>query len=241
MDPSEFRHRERFFRQMGALEWEACRRSPVYWIERYAWTVDEHRKVDNERRLFHGEPFIDPKTLLPGRGLDSGKVDDYLLYVAALWWNVDRLAVPKSRQLRMTHLMVNLHGWLGMAYAGQLIAVQSKKLEDADATLQRLDTSLRVMRRKAPFVPFPEHRYKHARIIFPNGSMLMGVAQGAAVVRQYTFSAIMSDETAFQPEAEDAYVAAMPTVEGGGKYTAISSAHPGFFERLVHDRLEDQR
>ena len=220
------------------VEMERIRRSPVYWVENYAWTVDEHvRDGDNERPLYHGEPFIDPASLLPMRQLD-GSVDDYLLYTAAMWWNEDLLCVPKSRQLRLTHLMVNLHGWLAMMYPGQRIAIQSKKEEDADATLKRLERSFEIMRAKAPLLKWPMPRFKYARCVFPNGSIIMAVQQGAAAVRQYTYSAIFSDEMAFQFEAEDAYTAAIPTIEGGGKYTAVSSAHPGFFEQLCFDKAD---
>lgn len=229
--------RVRNARALIILEMERIRRSPVYWLENYAWTVDEHRRVDNERKLFHGEPYIDPATLQPTRELGDG-VDDYLLYCAALWWNNELTAFPKSRQLRMTHLMMNLHGWLGMMHPGQRIAVQSKKEEDADATLQRWRESYRIMKAKAPALPWPTFRYKYAKGLFTNGSIIMAVQQGAAAVRQYTYSAIFSDEMAFQFEAEDAYTAAIPTIEGGGKYTAISSAHPGFFEKLVFDKTD---
>lgn len=220
------------------LEFERCRRNPVYWLERYAWTVDEHERRENERPLIHGEPWIDPGTLLPMRELDGSK-DDYLRYLAAQWWNTDLLAVPKSRQLRLTHLMVALYGWLCMMYPGQRVAFQSKKEEDADATLQRLDKAQEIMRKKHSALPWPVLRYKYARALWPNGSMVMAVAQGPAVVRQYTFSGIFSDEMAFQMDAEDAYTAAIPTIEGGGRYTAVSSADPGFFERLVFDRVHD--
>lgn len=225
-------------RHASLLEMERIRRSPVYWLENYAWSVDEHiRGSDNERRLYHGAPFIDPGDLMPMREL-KGDIDDYLLYTAALWWNVDLLCVPKSRQLRLTHLMVNLHGWLAMMHPGQRIAIQSKKEEDANATLQRLEKSFEIMRKNAPMLPWPVPRFKYARCTFDNGSIIMAVQQGAAAVRQYTFSAIFSDEMAFQFEAEDAYTAAIPTIEGGGKYTAVSSAHPGFFEKLCFDKAE---
>jgi hypothetical protein len=188
-DPSELRRREREVQLLAAVELEACRRNVCYWLERYAWTIDEHVRDDPERQLLHGERWIDPETLLPCRELDGGE-DDYLLYVASLWWNEDLLAVPKSRQLRLTHLMCNLHGWLAMFFQGQRICFQSKKLEDADENLKRLDKSLAIMRKKNPHIRWPVHVYKHGRILFPNGSLIMAAAQGAAVVRQYTFSAI---------------------------------------------------
>lgn len=231
--------RKRVLRARVHLEMERCRRNPVYWLERYAWSVDEHRRTDNERPLVHGEKWIDPETLQPMRELDGGE-DDYLRYIAACWHNVDLLAVPKSRQLRLTHLMVALHGWLCMFHPGQRVAFQSKKEEDADATLQRLHKAQEIMRKNHPALPWPVMRYKYAKGIWPNSSMVMAVAQGPAVVRQYTFSAIFSDEMAFQMDAEDAYTAAIPTIEGGGKYSAVSSADPGYFEQLVFDKVQDE-
>lgn len=233
-------------------EFDCCKRNPVYFLERYAWTLDEHRRSDNERPLLHGERWLTDFSMLPTRELGKcicdGYVhsydclecgeDDYLRLMAETWWQNDLVAVPKSRQLRVTHLFVNLHGWLGMFHSGQRIAVQSKKEQDADEILRRLDTSLGIMKKRHPLLPWPSHRYKYCRILFPNGSIIMGVAQGANTVRQYTFSAIFSDEMAFQLDAEEAFTAAVPTIEGGGKYAAVSSANPGFFKDLVHDETE---
>lgn len=246
-DGWEYEKRLREFQALTLLEMEACRRNPVYWLEHYAWSQDEHLRINNERPLIHAKPYIDRQTLLPMRELglctheaplechDCG-IDDYLLYIAALWWNEDRLAVPKSRQLRLTHLMVNLHGWLAMMFPGQRIALQSKKFEDANETLKRLDNSFGIMAKMHTNMPWPGHVFKEGRMLFPNGSVIMAVAQGAAVVRQYTFSAIFSDETAFQVEADEAYTAALPTVLGGGKYTMVSSANPGFFQDMCYDK-----
>lgn len=233
-----------------AIRFEQCRRHPTFWLERYAWSLDEHRRSDNERPLIHGEPWLDDQTMMPTRELGKCQCsppkdmcqecgeDDYLRLLATTWWQEELVAVPKSRQLRVTHLFGNLHGWLAMMYPGQRIAIQSKKEEDADEILKRIDNSLRIMREKHPQYPWPQHRYKHTRIIFPNGSILMAVAQGPATVRQYTFSAIFSDEQGFQQDAEAAFTAAVPTIEGGGKYTAVSTANPGFFKNLVHDETE---
>jgi len=46
-----------------------------------------------------------------------------------------------------------------------------------------------------------------------------------------------SDEMAFQPEAEDAYTGALPTIKGGGRFTGVSSANPGFFHFLVENKI----
>lgn len=221
----------------GELQYESCRRSLLYYLENFCWTLDEHERDGAEKPLFHGKRWIDPSTLLPLRELD-GSEDDYLRYTAAVWEQVPLLAIPKSRQLRLSHLMVACHRWLAQFHPGQRIAIQSKQAGDADALLERCKAALDLERKRYPWLPWPDIKRVTERIVFPNGSIMMAIAQGADKVRSYTFSAIMSDEMGFQEEAEAAYTAAIPTIEGGGKYTAISSANPGFFQKIVFDKTD---
>lgn len=220
----------------GLLERESCRRSLLYYLENYVWSYDEHEREDPKRKLFHGDHVIDPRSLQMTRPLD-GREDDYLRYIALVWEQVPLLLVPKSRQLRLSHLMMAAHGWLGQFFSGQRIAVQSKKLEDADALLERRWMAMQVERENYPHVSWPTARRKKGAIIYDHGSILQACAQGSDVLRSYTFSAILSDEMAFQEEAEDAYTASIPTIEGGGKFTGVSTANPSYFEQLVFDRL----
>lgn len=229
--------RARLLEMEGLVELENCRRSLLYYLENYAWTFDEHEKENPVRKLLHGENVIDRRTLQMTRELD-GREDDYLRYLALVWEREPLMAVPKSRQLRLSHLMVHCHGWLAMFYNGQRIAAQSKKEEDADALLERLHMGWMEMKKKAFWIPWPEYKRISGRILFPHASIMMAIAQGADVLRSYTFSAILSDEQGFQPLASDAFAAALPTIEGGkAKFTAVSSAAPGFFQQLCFDKL----
>jgi len=45
---------------------------------------------------------------------------------------------------------------------------------------------------------------------------------------------------AFWSDAEKMYSASIPTLEGGGKLTGVSSPAPGFFKRLVFDTLDSE-
>jgi hypothetical protein len=235
-DPVVADARAREMELTGLIELENCRRSLLYYLENYAFTYDEHNKDETVQKLIHGENATDRETLQLLRELD-GREDDYLRYIALVWESEPLVAVPKSRQLRLSHLMVHCHGWLAMFYPGQRIAMQSKKAEDADALLERLHRGWMEMRKRAFWVPWPEYKRIQGRILFPHGGIIMAIAQGADVLRSYTFSAIMSDEQGFQNLAEESYTAALPTISGGGKFTAISSANPGFFERICFDKL----
>ena len=75
----------------------------------------------------------------------------------------------------------------------------------------------------------------------PVKGIVKGIAQGPDQLRQYTASAILCDEMAFWDKAEQTWGALKPTVQGGGQVTMISSAGPGFFQRLVEGRLTDDR
>lgn len=228
--------RRREMLALGMIEYENCRRSGLYYLENYVWTYDEHEREEPAKPLLHGKPLIDRITLQPMRELD-GSEDDYLRYIALAWLQEKLLLIPKSRQLRLSHLMVNLHGWLCQFYPGQKVAIQSKVFEDADALLERRWQSMKLEREKYPHIPWPEAKRKVGFIHWPNGSLMMAIKQGGDKVRSYTFSAILSDEMAFQEEAEEAYVAAIPTIEGGdAKYTGVSTANPGFFQTLVFDK-----
>lgn len=240
LEPSaeELRAREAELRIHGLIQLENCRRSALFYLENFVWTMDEHETRSPAKPLLHGDNVIDPDTLQMTRELD-GREDDYLRYAALCWEREKLLLVPKSRQLRLSHLMVNLHGWLCQFHPGQRVAVQSKVFEDADALLERRWTSMKLERKLFPHIPWPHATRKVGFITWDNGSVMMAIKQGADKVRSYTFSAIMSDEMAFQDEAEESYTAAVPTIEGGdAKYTGISTAHPSFFEKLVFDRSE---
>src|SRR5690606_979760 len=228
--------RRRELLALGMIEYEDCRRSGLYYLEYYGGTYDEHEREEPSKPLFHGKPLIDRVTLQPTRELD-GSEDDYLRYIALAWLKEKLLLVPKSRQLRLSHLMVNLHGWLCQFYPGQKVAIQSKVFEAADALLERRLQSMKLEREKYPHIPWPDANGTDGYHPWPNGQPMMAIKQGGDKVRSYTFSAIMSDEMAFQEEAEEAYVAAIPTIEGGdAKYTGISTANPGFFQTLVFDK-----
>lgn len=71
-------------------------------------------------------------------------------------------------------------------------------------------------------------------------SKIQGFPQGGNQLRQRGCSGIFEDECAFQEESEDTYVAAEPTIKGGGWMIKVSSRSvedKGFFKRIVFDKL----
>lgn len=66
-------------------------------------------------------------------------------------------------------------------------------------------------------------------------STILGFPQGPDQVRQYHPSGIFQDEAAFQIEAEAAFMALKPAIQGGGRFTAVSSANPSWFMHACRD------
>jgi hypothetical protein len=67
-------------------------------------------------------------------------------------------------------------------------------------------------------------------------STILGFPQGADQIRQYHPSGVFVDEAAFQVEAEAAFAAVKPAIGAGGRYTAVSSANPGWFMQACRDQ-----
>lgn len=159
-----------------------------------------------------------------------------------LWQKYPKIAVPKSRRMMMSWTNIVLYVWDTMFNVGRQQAFVSKKEDDSHELIERarfildnLDTEY------LPKELIPRWTCKFGELSFPElGSRILGFPSGADQLRQFTFSGMLFDEMAFWDNAEDAYASSVPTIEGGGRMTLISSPAPGFFKRLVFDELQDE-
>jgi len=196
------------------------RRDPWSFITSFCYTLDSHDRSD-------------PVKLFPNR--------PYLARLTRLWLDYPLLVVAKSRQMMATWLFVCLYLWEAVHVPGRLIFLQSKREEDATGNPNAAAGLLgrtRFVLEHLPAHVRPEFHATVNKIELPQTrSTLWAVPQGPDVLRQHTASGILSDEMAFQYLAEAAYTAAIPTIENGGRFTAISTANPGFFQKLFQDQL----
>jgi len=165
---------------------------------------------------------------------------NYVAHVTNRWLHEKRLLVPKSRRVLVSWTMVALHCWLARFFPGSTIAFVSRKqgLNDSEGAAE-LVRRVKFIEEHLPadIEPLP-FQYNFARLKYPTiGSEIIGVAQGADQLRQYTLTAIFADEMAYWELAHDTYSASLPTLEGGGRFTGVSSANPGFFKQAVFDAL----
>lgn len=195
------------------LEWLKAMKDPWHFLTTFCYTKDEH-------------DLINPVKLIPPK--------QYLKFLVRVWQAVPLLLVAKSRKMMVSWIFCNLYLWDSISGYGRLNFFQSKKEDWADELVQRAHFTWRFL----PGHPYkPEAQYSYCRLKFPDrDSMIKGVPQGEDPIVSETGSNILSDEMALQILAEKAYVAAKPTIDGGGKYTGVSTARPGtFFKRLVYD------
>lgn len=168
---------------------------------------------------------------------------EYLKLYTRTWEREKKIAVPKSRRLLMSWTNISLFVWDAMFHIGRSHAFVSKKEEDAADLIERakfiydhLDPEWVPKELK----PRMDHTYNKMK--FPEiDSQIRGFPQGADQLRQFTFSGLFFDEAAFWENAEEAYAASLPTIDGQGRIVMVSSPAPGFFARLVHDRIDREK
>jgi hypothetical protein len=165
----------------------------------------------------------------------------YLKLYVRVWQKCRLVGIPKSRRMYMSWVNIALYLWDTMFHVGKHNAFVSKKEDDADDLIKRAKFIFEnIPEDKIPKAFLPKMEYKFCHLVFPElSSKIQGFPQGADQLRAYTFSGILGDEMAFWPEAQKMYATSYPTLEGGGRFTAISSPGPGFFKDLVFDQFDD--
>lgn len=211
---------------------EKYRDDPYAFLTECVWTLDQATSQVRRFPTFH-----DPA---PACDCTPGGCRNYVEHVTRRWLTHKRYLVPKSRRVLVSWTMVALHCWLARFYPGSTVAFVSRKqgLNDSEGAAE-LVRRVKFIEEHLPLElePLP-FQYNFARIKYPTiQSEIIGVAQGADQLRQYTLTAIFADEMAFWELAHDTYSASIPTLEGGGRFTGVSSANPGFFKQAVFDSL----
>jgi hypothetical protein len=221
------------------LRSEQKKSSEHYRDDPYGFLTDCVKTLDQATQRVRRFPNWEDPTpgcaCAPGKGCRS-----YLDHVVNRWLKEKRFLLPKSRRILASWTMVGLHTWLARFFPGTSVAFVSRKqgLNDSEGAAE-LVRRVKFIEEHLPVELEPLRvEYNFARLKYPEiGSEIIGVAQGADQLRQYTLSAIFADEMAFWEEAHDTYSASLPTLEGGGRFTGVSSAHPGFFKQAVFDAL----
>jgi phage FluMu gp28-like protein len=214
---------EEVSRLTAVAEVERAKNDLFYYLENMVWTMDEHdedhptKKLPMEKR--------------------------YLQELAYHFLNEKLLLVEKSRQMMVTWLMVACHLWDAQFHEGRRIFFQSKKEADANHLVDRAKFIYNnyppvyreiIHTNYAARTPMAYLKLEFGKL----NSIIQGTPQGSDVLRQYTASRIFMDEAAFQEKAEETWIAAKPTVVGGGSVVMVSTPNfKNFFYQVRSDSL----
>lgn len=171
----------------------------------------------------------------------------YLRFVMDVWMREKLLAIPKSRRMTISWCCIALALWDIIFHQGREHAFVSKKEDDSQELVARAEFMYHKIPPdkipKALLPPIVGGRMLKSppkfELDFGNKitSYIAGFPVGSDQLRQFTFSSIFIDEAAFMREAESFYAGAKPTIDGGGRMTMVSSRSPGFFKKLVFDKI----
>lgn len=167
---------------------------------------------------------------------------DYMLPIINIWLKEKLVLIEKSRDMLATWLIVTLYTWDTIFHKGRQNIFQS---ENATKTRDLVDRAYILYNNQPEWLKavhpltVAEGGNRAGLIRIPSlQSEIIGFPAGADKIRQYHPSGIFSDEAAFNPNAGESFAAIKPAISGGGRYTCISSANPGWFQRVARDTLD---
>jgi hypothetical protein len=193
---------------------------PLEWLQCHTCTHDSHWREAGARNPYR--PFPDKPYFRP------------LLTVIR---QQPILFIEKSRDMMISWLCVGFFTHAAMTNEHREVLFQSQK-EDKGAELvdyakTLYDQQNEVLRWRFPLTK-PIREQSALKLEFANGSRIIGIPEGADQIRSYHPWGLLMDEAAFQPEAGEAYDAAVPVCQ---KIVVVSSAGPGWFADFVTGAL----
>lgn len=151
-------------------------------------------------------------------------------------WEANKLlAIPKSRRMMITWLMLYLHLWLAMWHPGVAAFFVSESERKSIDMVNKADFIFRHIPDSVMLKP--KIRRKQSMIEFPGlDSYIMGIPEGENQLRQYTATALVFDEWAFWERPMESLAAAKPCITGGGRLTICSTPGKEAFYGLCFDQ-----
>ena len=256
------RERDAVYKEIGRSEWDRCRDDMVYWLDAsqhlipYVYTRDPmplyecKRCMDGEGRSFdklhtHLEAFHDihEDNAMPYfNELPTDRVWTLFPYhrpIILTWLREKIFFIEKSRDMMTTWLTVAMYAWDTLFHKNRENIFQS---DDSTKTADLVERAYFIWDNQPSFLKsihpatYAAGQTRSGILRVPSlVSTILGFPQGPDQIRQYHPSGIFVDEAAFQTEAAAAFMAVKPTIQAGGRYTAVSSANAGWFMSACRD------
>ena len=193
---------------------------PLVWLQQYTCTKDSHWKEAGAGTPYR--PFPDKP---------------YFRFVLDEIHRNKVLLIEKSRDMMLSWLCVGYFTHAAITTERREVLFQSQKEDKAaeliDYARILYEQQPQALKQRSPLAK-PLRSQSSLKLEFANGSRLVGIPEGADQIRSYHPWGLLMDEAAFQPEAGEAYDAAVPVCE---KIVVVSSAGPGWFADFVTDTL----
>lgn len=203
------------------LELEKAIKDPYYFLTRFCITMDEH---------WQSKGKDSPYQRIPEK--------EYIRDLCDVFQTEQLIAIEKTRQMMASWIFCGLALWDTMFKEGRRTFIMSKKEKDADALIQRIKG---IYERLPQTVKdkYPRDPEKYLELRWSKkGSVIAGLAQGPDQIRSFTSTLVIMDEAAFQEKAEKAFEAIQPSLQGGGKFVAISTTNGrNWFWAIVSDEV----
>jgi len=154
----------------------------------------------------------------------------YLQEVGGFLMEESLLAFPKSRRMLMTWIVAAFCTWRARYFENNAVFWQSE-IEDKSAFVvqercQFMEDHLKSLALRRAYTATRTAKGVVGRLQYlRTKSYIWGIPEGGNVLRTYTPTNLVMDETEFQPEAHEALTAAMPFVEKGAKLILLSSSN----------------
>jgi phage FluMu gp28-like protein len=192
----------------------------LVWLQQYTCTKDSHWKEAGAGTPYR--PFPDKP---------------YFRFVLDEIHRNKVLLIEKSRDMMLSWLCVGYFTHAAITTERREVLFQSQKEDKAaeliDYARILYEQQPQALKQRSPLAK-PLRSHSSLKLEFANGSRLVGIPEGADQIRSYHPWGLLMDEAAFQPEAGEAYDAAVPVCE---KIVVVSSAGPGWFADFVTDTL----
>jgi hypothetical protein len=193
---------------------------PLVWMQHHTCTRDSHWREAGASGPYR--PFPDKP---------------YFRSLVELFEAESVVFIEKSRDLMLSWLCVGHFTHAAMTNQRREVLFQSQK-EDKAAELvdyaktlyEQQDAGLK------QYFPLAKPLKDQAalKLEFANGSRIVGIPEGADQIRSFHPWGLLMDEAASQPEAGEAYDAAVPVCQ---KIIVVSSAGPGWFADFVTEAI----
>ena len=166
-------------KEWQADERERCRLEPWHWLSNYVWTIQKDESVE-------------------GSKVAQFPCDEYLRYIYDLMFREHFLCIDKSRQMRMTWLLMSYALWKAQFNEKEEIICQTKKEDVADTELVKRAYFMAI---NQPFwlrPQFGKTDSSYCSLKFPRtNSLIRGIPKGGDQIRSYNPTTTIIDEAGF--------------------------------------------